>query len=99
APEVKMSDRNRPAAEVLRSGLRILGCQEAGDQVPGDHEEDVDPDEAAVKAPDLQVTQDHQNDGHGTQTFDVRPETNHVPPEPLGRMPRFIPTITAPAWR
>ena len=41
---------------------------------PGDHEEDVDPDEPAVKGPIRRVVERHQQHGEGAETLDVLPE-------------------------
>ena len=42
------------------------------DQVARDHEEDVDPDEAAGEGPEAEVEQDDDHDRERSETIDVR---------------------------
>jgi hypothetical protein len=51
--------------------VRHLVPQQAGDQEPGDDEEDVDPDESAGDARHFGVEQHDGDDGDGAQAFDV----------------------------
>src|SRR6185312_15232723 len=56
--------------------IELSGIQaaehDAGDQVPGDDEEDIDADESAGSHPRESVKQHDQSHGNGPQTVDVR---------------------------
>ena len=67
APRVEAHQRD-PA----RAGR--LAHQQRGDQEPGDHEEDVDADEAARERAEARVSHDHQQHGERAKTLDVGPE-------------------------
>ena len=78
-----------PGVEVTdRDGARPgdLVDEQAGDEEAGQHEEDVDPDEAAADHSDARVERHHQHDGHRPQTLDVGTEPTTSPtPRPCGR--------------
>jgi len=61
-------------AEPDGAGRGGLAPQQSGDQEPGDDEEDVDADEAAVQAGDPGVEQHHGEHRHGAQALDVGAE-------------------------
>ena len=54
--------------------LRQLAEDQPGDQVAGDDEEHVDPDESAVQAEQPGVVHHHGDDGERPQALDVGPE-------------------------
>ena len=72
----RRQDPPRPAGvEVAQrdpAGAVGLAQQQAGDQVAGDHEEDVDADEAAVEGADVGVVERHEAHGNSPQPLDVR---------------------------
>ncbi len=51
---------------------REFAQNDPGDQEAGNHEEDIDPDEAAGRQPGLGMVGDHQQNGERPQSVDVR---------------------------
>ena len=58
--------------------LCVLGSEKARDQIARDDKEDVDAREAAVESPDVEVVEDHQENGDRTQAFDVGAKPNQT---------------------
>ena len=63
------------AQEVDGPGSLALPQEQAGDQEPGDDEEDIDADEPAGHTGEARVEQDDEHDGQATHALDVRTET------------------------
>src|SRR5262249_49989208 len=78
-PHVEGRQRDRAPARGV--GLPpVLGDEQAGDQVPLDDEEDVDPDEAAPKAVHVEVVETDEQQGDGTEPPDAATEAGPEPP-------------------
>ena len=76
---------------------RRLRQQVAGDQEPGDHEEDVDAHEAAVEPGQPHVVADDQHDGDGPEPLEVtaaiRRGRGRRRPADVSRAPRrYVPS-------
>src|SRR5690606_33458452 len=56
------------------TGALDLLEQQAGDQEAGDHEENIDTCESTRHVAQLQVVEQHHDDGNRTQPFDIGPE-------------------------
>ena len=61
--------------EVDVAGGERLAREQPGDEVAGQHEEDVDANEAAGQRRNAGVERDHEQDREPTQAFDVTSET------------------------
>ncbi|MNY19574.1 hypothetical protein D3C86_1530140 [compost metagenome] len=65
APSVEIRNAERPARQAFK--------QDGGDQVPGNHEENIHADEAASHPCREGVKADHGQDGDCSQAINVRP--------------------------
>ena len=77
APRIEASDRDRPTAAVRLGLLRVLGREQARDQVAGDDEEHVDAEEPAVETRRLEVVEHDEQHRDGPQPLHVTTEPDH----------------------
>jgi len=73
-PERRQEAARAPEPEpsqVQAAGGCELGQQEAGDQVPADHEEDVDAQESTRQDVGTEVVGEHRQDGQGAQAIEA----------------------------
>ena len=61
APRIETEDRDRPTAAVGLGLLRVLGRQQARDQVAGEDEEHIDAEEPAVEARHIEVVEHNES--------------------------------------
>jgi hypothetical protein len=81
--------------DATRAG--VLPQQQAGDQEPGEHEEQVDTDRPTRKTVHARVVEEHADDGDGAQTVESRFAIRSPVGDPVMRRPNhgaygFTPT-------
>ena len=77
APRIETEDRDRPTAAVGLGLLRVLGRQQARDQVAGEDEEHIDAEEPAVEARHIEVVEHNEQHCDGPEPLHITTEPDH----------------------